>query len=355
MAESEVNKKQSSNNWLKQNRRFMLMLGPLVIIVISAYFYITGGRFIGTDDAYVQSARTDISSNIAGRVTEIAVHDNQQVHRGDLLFKLDDRDLRIAVESAKAELENAKMQVAALKATYSQQQNHVQAAQETADYYRKEYERQKNLAAQGISSQTQLDEAEHAYRNAQQQIAIKQDERKNVLASLNGQVNPNINQHPAVLKAQAALDQAELNLSYATVRASVDGIVTKVDQLQSGSYIQAASPVFALMSKNIWIEANFKETELTYMHPGQNVTIEIDTYPGHEFHGKVLSLSPGTGSSFSILPPENATGNWVKVVQRLPVRISIDDADANVRLHAGLSALVKVDTQHSRLKSLTHG
>ena len=356
MAEVAAHKKDSSNSWLSRHRRFMLIIGPTLIIVLAVYFYLTGGRFISTDDAYVQSARTDISSNISGRVTQVLVHNNQQVHHGDVLFKLDDRDLKIAVESARAELENAKMNVKALKATYSQHQNNVQAASDTAAYYKKEYERQKSLAAQGISSQAQLDDAQHAYVNAQQQIAIKQDERANILASLNGQANLTVDTHPTVLKAKAALDQAELNLSYATIKAPVDGVVTKVDQLQTGNYINAAKPVFALMSKEIWVEANFKETELTHMHPGQEVSIEIDTYPGHEFHGKVLSLSPGTGSSFSILPPENATGNWVKVVQRLPVRISIEDADVSkTALHAGLSALVKVDTHHSRLKSLTHG
>ena len=356
MSEVHDSTTETSQNWLSRHRRLMLILGPTVLILFVIYFYLTGGRYISTDDAYIQSARTDISSNISGRVTQVLVHNNQKVHRGDVLFTLDDRDLKIAVQSAQAELENAKMQVKALKATYSQHQNNVQAAQDTAAYYLKEYNRQKDLAAQGISSQAQLDQARHAYINAKQQIAIQQDERANILASLNGQANLSPDTHPSVLKAQAALDQAKLNLSYATIKAPVDGVVTKVDQLQAGNYINAAKPAFALMSKEIWVEANFKETELTHMRPGQEASIEIDTYPGHEFHGKVLSLSPGTGSSFSILPPENATGNWVKVVQRLPVRISIDNADVEkFALHAGLSALVKVDTHHSRLKSLTHG
>lgn len=355
MSEQATAQPAAPSGWLARHRRLLLIGGPLLFLCIAAFFYLTDGRYISTDDAYVQSARTDISSNISGRVVSIAVHDNQPVKRGDVLFNLDNRDLLIAVESARAELENARMQVSASKATYQQRQTEVDTAGQNLAYFKKEYERQKLLAAQGISSQTQLDQAQHAFDDAQQQIAASQQQRANALAGLNGNASINPNAHPAVMRAQAALDRAELNLSYATIRAPSDGIVTKVEQLQTGNYINAASPVFALISGQVWIEANFKETELAHMHAGQPASIEIDTYPGHPFHGRVLSLSPGTGSSFAILPPENATGNWVKVVQRLPVRISIDNADPRMPLHSGLSSIVKVDTGHSRLKSLTHG
>ena len=157
--------------------------------------------------------------------------------------------------------------------------------------------------------------------------------------------------HPTVQQAQAALDRATLNLSYTVIKAPVDGVVTKVEQVQVCSYINAATPIFALVSdKDLWVEANFKETDLTHMRVGQDVETEIDTYPGKKFHGKVVSLSPGTGSSFSLLPPENASGNWVKVVQRLPVRISIVNDDPQIHLQAGLSVTATVDTLHTRLE-----
>jgi len=253
------------------------------------------------------------------------------------------------LKETKAKLENARLQITALKATYLQRQADVQAAKDTLAYQQHEFNRQKTLAAQGISSQAQLDQAQHALTNAAQQVNAIEHGRENIRASLGDDLNLDVNDHPSVQQAQAALDRAELNLSYTVIKAPAAGIATKVDQLQVGDYITAATPVFSLISdKDVWVEANFKETELTYMRPGQQATIQIDTYPGRVFHGKIVSISPGTGSSFSLLPPENATGNWVKVVQRLPVRISIDDADPSMPLHTGLSATVEVDTHRSR-------
>ncbi|RYY79016.1 MAG: HlyD family secretion protein [Moraxellaceae bacterium] len=355
MAGADLDSTITSPNWLTRHRRLLLIIGPLLIFLVVALLFIRGGRYMTTDDAYIQAARTDISSNLAGRITRILVHENQQVHQGDMLFTLDDRDLKIAIQSARAQLATAKMQIGALKATYRQNQSDVQAAQQTVAYLKTEYNRQKNLAAQGISSQIQLEQAHHAFVNAEQQVNASNQQLANARANLNNNPDINVNAHPSVQQAQAELDRALLNLSYTVVKSPVDGIVAKVDQLQVGNYITAATPLFAVMSKNIWVQANFKETELTHMRPDQPATFEVDTYPGHVFHGRVMSFSPGTGSSFALLPPENATGNWVKVVQRLPVRISIDDADPKIPLHAGLSVNVKIDTHYSRLQGLTHG
>jgi membrane fusion protein (multidrug efflux system) len=185
---------------------------------------------------------------------------------------------------------------------------------------------------------------------AQSQLASAQQQVGSVLALLGGNPTLPVAEHPVVQEAQAALDRASLDLSYATVRAPADGVVAKVEQLQVGDYITAATPVFSLISsRDVWIEANFKEDELTYMRAGQSADVRIDAYPGRHFKAHVTSLSPGTGAQFSLLPPENATGNWVKVVQRVPVRLQLDDTELDgVTLHAGLSVDVKVDTQHRR-------
>jgi membrane fusion protein (multidrug efflux system) len=333
---------------LRQRLRLPLMLaGPLVVIIAASWWYLTSGRYVSTDDAYVQAARTMISSDISGRVVTVAVHDNERVAKGQLLFQIDDRPYKIAVDEAKAALAAAKMQVEALKATYNQKAADLKGAEDTLAYQQREYDRQRQLAASGVAARSTFDQVQNAMQVANQKVASAQGDLANMLAQLGGNPNLPIADQPSVRRAQAALDKAGLDLSYTNVRAAEPGIVTKVDQLQLGSYVIASTPVFSMISKRVWVEANFKETELTNMHPGQSATVEIDTYPDVVFQGKVESLSPGTGLTFSLLPPENATGNWVKVVQRLPVRVALDDA-SNKLLHAGLSATVDVDTQYRR-------
>jgi membrane fusion protein, multidrug efflux system len=324
-----------------------MLAGPIVVLLAASWWYLTSGRYVSTDDAYVQAARTMISADISGRVVAVAVHDNQRVDKGQLLFQLDDRPYRIAVEEAKATLAAARLQVEALKATYRQKLADAKGAEDTLEYQQREFDRQRQLAASGVAARSTFDQVQNALQVARQKVASTQSDVANTLAQLGG--NPNLppEQHPSVQRAQAALDKAELDLSYTMVKASEPGIVTKVDQLQIGSYVNASTPVFSMISKRVWIEANFKETELTHMRAGQTATVEIDTYPGVVFDATVESLSPGTGLTFSLLPPENATGNWVKVVQRLPVRLSLQDPKER-SLHAGLSATVEVDTQHRR-------
>lgn len=336
-------------NWLGRHRRFFMWGIPLLAVTGGGGFlYLTGGRYVSTDDAYIQAARVAVSTDVSARVSDIPLADNQFVHKGDVLLRLEDKIFVIEKKAAEAQLANARLQIAAMRANYRQKLAGLRAAQENLAYLQRDYERQQKLAASGIASQAQLDKATQMLQSAQQESTAQQQGADTVLANLGGNPDANSEAHPAVQAAQAQLDRAKLNLSHTTVYAPIDGVVTKVEQIQVGDYVIAAAPLFSLVSNtDVWVEANFKETELTYMRPGQKASLEIDAYVGKKFSGTVASVSPGTGSSFSLLPPENATGNWVKIIQRLPVRITLDN-HASVPLQAGLSVTAEVDTGHRR-------
>ena len=328
----------------RERLRLPLMWGlPLLMAAGGLYWYLTTGRYQSTEDAYLRAAEVAISANVSGRVSEVDVRDNQQVHRGQTLFRFDDRPFRIAVEAARARLQGARLQVASLQADYRQRLVGLRSAQSALAYAEREYRRASHLLASGIASQSQVDRALLARSEAQQSVAAAQQQITAALAKLGGQPDIAVNEHPLVQQAQAALDRAALDLSYATVSAPSDGIVTGVEHLQVGSYLQAATPAFVLVSsRDVWVEADFKEDQLAHMRPGDPATVKIDAYPGRTFRAVVASITPGTGSQFSVLPPENATGNWVKVVQRLDVRLRLEGSLPAVR--SGLSANVTVDT-----------
>jgi len=330
---------------LQRLRWPLMLLAAIAVFGGGAYFYIKGGRYQSTDDAYAQAATVSISANVGGRVSEIDVRDNELVQRGTALFKLDDAPFRIAVSDAAAHLADTRLQIESLKSTYRQRLVELRAARDTQSYAQQQFERQTRLLASGIASQAQFDQAAHTLDAARQQVANVQQQIGVALANLGGDPNIAPERHPLVAQAQAALDRAQLNLSYTVISAPTDGVVAKVEQLQVGDTIAASAPVFALVStRDVWIEANFKEVQLARMRPGQAATVEIDRYPGRRFSAEVTSVSPSTGSQFSLLPPENATGNWVKVVQRVPVRLQLTHVDAGFLLQAGLSANVTVDT-----------
>jgi membrane fusion protein (multidrug efflux system) len=326
-------------------RRPLLILFPVMLAAFGTAYYLAEEPYVSTDDAFVRAAKESVNARVAGQVVEIAVKDNQQVQRGELLFQIDPEPYRIAVDQAEARLASARLQINGLKATYRQQLAELQSASATEDFDEREYARRKALVTDGWTPREDYDQADMNLKVARQRVASTAQQIANTVAALDGDPNIEVDRHPTVRAAKAQLDQTRLDLSYATVYAPDDGIVARVDDLQVGDYVNPGAAVFSMMStRRIWIEANFRETGLTHMRQGQEAVIDVDAYPGRTLKAHVVSMSPGTGSDFAVLPPENATGNWVKVVQRLPVRLELDKIDPNRPLFSGISVTVQVDT-----------
>ncbi len=326
----------------------LLIAAPVVVLVGALAMYFTGGRYESTDNAELQTGLVGIAADVSGKVVAIEVHENQLVHKGDVLFRIDPANAAAAVAQAEANLAAARAGVGSTRADYQENVSDTASARAQLELAESEAARQKAAYAQGISSKAQYDAAATAVTTARQAIAAAQAKADSKRAMLAGSISGSTDALPEVRAAAALLDAARINLQRTTVYAPIDGVVTKVNQLQLGSYVSASRPVFMLAGAHFWVEANFKENQLRYMRVGQPATVEIDAFPDLHLKGKVASFSPGTGNSFSILPAENATGNWVKVVQRLPVEIDIDEVPQGVPLHAGLSAEVEVDTGHKR-------
>ena len=346
---------ESATRPLRERLRRPLLWGvPAIVIAGAVYLYLTSGRYQSTDDAYLRAAEVQISADVSGRVVQVDVHDNERVKQGQVLFRLDPRRLQIEVAAARAQLAAARLTVRALEADYRADRAALHSAKSRQAYARREFLRSKRLLKIGVSSRSQFDRARLAVQQSQAAVSAAQQQIEAVLARLGGNPALPVREHPQVAEAQALLDHALLEMSYATVRAPADGIVTEVDHLQVGGYLPVATPAFVLVStRDVWIEADYKENQLTNIRPGNTATVSIDAYPDHTFHAVVSSITPGTGAQLSILPPQNATGNWVKVVQRLDVRLRLVGRMPPVR--SGLSASVTIDTQSGPAARRTPG
>ena len=317
-------------------RRLLLMVAlPIVLVVAGLWYWVHSSRFQDTDNAYVVADQVNVAPQIAGRVLSVPVAQNQVVTEGQVLLSIDPLPFQIALDQANANLETVRNQI-------QSQQAALVGAQAHAAYLQREVDRDTNLVKQDVVAASKLDDMKTQLTVAQQQIA-------QIRASLNGDPSLPYTQQASYKQALAARDDAALQLSYATLKAPAAGVVTEVD-IKPGDIVAAGHPVFALvMSGKRWVEANFKETQLTRVHVGQKVEVEVDTYPGRKWQGTVESIAPGTGSVFSVLPAQNATGNWVKVVQRIPLRIALDQGQGGPDLRAGMSAEVDIDTHYNPL------
>ncbi|HEU4969091.1 HlyD family secretion protein [Sphingomonas sp.] len=340
-APPEAQAQKPKRGWL---RIVALLSVPLIIVGVGTYFWLTSGRFVSTDNAYVQQDKVSVSADVGGRIVEVSVRENQHVNQGDLLFRVDPEPYRIAVEQARAALANAQVNLQTLRTEYQGKGADIEGARIAIQQAQEDFDRQAALMKRGFTTRANYLNSQHALQQAKVQLQNAQAEAAQAKAKLQtGAAVPGEN--PQIAAARAQLDQALLNLKRTEVRAPASGTVSQSDRLQVGNQIVSGLPALSIVvGDETWVEANFKETQLNKVRVGQPAEIEIDAYSGLKLRGHVRSFGAGTGSEFSVLPAQNANGNWVKVTQRVPVRIAIDEESPRPLL-AGLSADVTVDVR----------
>jgi membrane fusion protein (multidrug efflux system) len=331
-------------------RKILLIGIPALALVIGAGIYFAGGRYISTDNAYVGAQKVLVTPDVSGKVIKVLVHEGQRVNPGDELFELDPQPYRLALAQAEAKLADAKIQYNNLKTNLASLTDLGELARKNVELKKADVERKMELLQNRTGAQAAVDTSAAALVAAQLQSQYAAQQRANTLNQLRGDANLPLEQFPAYEQAQATVAQAKRDLDHTVLRAPIEGIATQVDNIQLGRFVTAGGPVFSIIDDSApWVEANPKETDITHLRIGQKVEIDVDSFPSHTFRGTVQSVSPGTGSQFSILPAQNASGNWVKVVQRVPVRIVFDKTEDLRRLRSGMSATVAIDTGYSRL------
>jgi membrane fusion protein, multidrug efflux system len=326
-------------------RTLLLVVIPALALAIGLGLYLAGGRYISTDNAYVGTEKVLITPDISGKVSRVLVQEGQHVRVGDPLFEIDAVPFQLGLRQARSKLESVRTDFANLKTNYASLHHLVELGEQAVDLRRRDVERKTALMATRSGTQVELDNAQAALLTAELQLQVGRQQLGNTLNQLLGNPDLAIEEFPAYQQAKAAVDQAQRDLDHTLVKAPIPGTATQVDSIQLGRFVTAGMPVFSIINDaSPWVDANPKETDITYLRVGQQAEIDVDSFPDHALHGTVESVSPGTGAQFAILPPQNASGNWVKVVQRIPVRIRFDPGQDLSRLRAGMSVTVEIDT-----------
>jgi membrane fusion protein (multidrug efflux system) len=335
----------------RKRLRMILLVGlPALVLVIGLGIYLSGGRYISTDNAYVGAQKVLITPDISGKITNVAIREGQHVNPGDELFSLDREPFALALAQVKAKLDTARSDFDKLKSNLKSLNTLAELAEKNVDLKQRDVDRKTKLVSSQAGSQADLDTALAAVITAKLQAEFAVQQRDTTLNQLLGDPDLPLERFPEYAQAKAALDNAQRDFDHTIVRAPMSGTATQVDNIQLGRFVAAGTPVLSVIDDQApWVDANPKETDITYLRIGQKATIDVDSFPDRTFTGTVVAVSPGTGAQFSILPPQNATGNWVKVVQRLPVRIAFDKSEDTKLLRSGMSVNVDINTGHSRL------
>ena len=330
--------------------RPLLMIGGILIVAVgSGTYWLTGGRYVSIDDAYVRAAKETLSTDVSGIVASVPVREGQHVKKGDVLLRLDPMQFKIMLQSATANRNSIVSDLNAMKVDYQRMMRDVEVKQSQVQSDQANFERYANLVKSGGVTKADYDNARFLLAADQQSVIALRTHAEVQLAKLQGDPNVNVHTMPDYLQAQARVDEAQRQLDHAVIYAPFNGIVTQVDTVQPGMYLAASTAAFGIVStEDVWVEANPKETELTWVKDGNPVNVTVDTYPGRTWKGVVESIAPNSGSEFSVLPAQNTSGNWVKVVQRIPVRIHVERQAGEPELRAGMSVEADIDTGHRR-------
>ena len=329
-------------------RTVLLVVVPLVAVAVGVYIYAESGRYVTTENAYIKSNVVAVSADVSGRVEWVGIDDHALVREGQVLFRLDQRPFKIALERAEAELALVRTQVEELRADYHEALAAVAAEEERISFLTRQLSRQQTLKERKLASEQAWDVAAHDLSFAKRQTRVLRQRVRGVLQSLGGDPDIEAEAHPSFLRARTDRDEAAMALAETWVKASVDGFVSNM-KLQAGEYVEEGQAVFSIIEHGkVWVEANLKETQLTHVLEGQSASITVDAYPGVEWPATVGAIAPATGAEFSVLPPQNATGNWVKVVQRIPVLLDVEQTPKGTPLRAGMTVTVAIDTERER-------
>ncbi|MFZ1923432.1 MAG: HlyD family secretion protein [Xanthobacteraceae bacterium] len=334
----------------RRRLRFGLFILLPIVLLIGGYWYVTGGKVMSTDDAYVDAEKVGISTDVSGIVQDVDVSDNQHVKAGQVLYRLDPRQFQIALDNAKANLAQTALMIDAMKQDYKRMLSDVAAEQSQVGLDQTNYNRDVMLLRSATVSQAIYDQAQSTLDTDKSKLESLRQQAQVQLAKLDGNADIPVEQHPQYQQAQAKVEEAQRQLDHTIVTAPFAGLVTNVPAIAPGKYLAASTTAFYLVdTDHVWIDAQPKETELTYVRPGQKATVTVDAYPDVSWQGSVESVSPVASQEFSLLPAQNTSGNWVKVVQRVPMRIRVDTSDKNKPpLRAGMSAVADIDTGHAR-------